>query len=82
MSGVESSDPSVKGLDVLKRWLEEVYHRPNDDMKQKMDFEAGAQFTRLNFLLTWMLAQEDQAPRWNPGNFFAEKFGRETGTKP
>ncbi|HEV2843729.1 MAG TPA: M28 family metallopeptidase, partial [Thermoanaerobaculia bacterium] len=75
MSGIETSDPSVNGLDVLKRWLEEVYHQPNDDMNQKMDFEAGAQFTRINFLLTWMMAQEDEAPRWTPGNFFGDKFG-------
>jgi hypothetical protein len=82
MSGIETSDPAIKGLDVLKRWLGEVYHQPNDDMKQTMDFEAGAQFTRINFLLTWMMAQEDEAPRWTPGNFFADKFGGKTGTKP
>lgn len=82
MTGIESSDPSIKGLDVMKRWLEEIYHQPNDDMKQKMDFETGARFTRLNFLLAWMLAQEDEAPSWSPGNFFADKFGRGNETKP
>lgn len=74
-SGVEASDPAVKGVDVVRQWLEKFYHQPGDDMKQTIDFEAGAQFTRLNFLLTWMIAQEDEPPAWNPENFLGKKFG-------
>ncbi len=74
-SGVEASDPSVKGVDVMRQWLDKSYHQPSDDMKQTMDFEAGARFTRLNFLFTWMIAQEEQIPAWNPENFLGKKFG-------
>lgn len=56
--------------------MQEVLHRPGDDMSQAMDFEAGAQFARLNFLISYLVAQDDKTPSWNPGDFFGEKFRR------
>ena len=37
---------------------------------------AGAQFAKLNFLISYLVAQDDSAPSWNPGDFFSEKFRR------
>jgi hypothetical protein len=54
-------------------WLQTTYHQPGDDMSQTFDFEAGAQFVRLNFLIGYLTAQEDEAPRWNPGDFFGQR---------
>lgn len=34
----------------------------------------------LSFLISYRIAQEENAPRWNPGDFFAETFRR--GTHP
>ena len=54
----------------------DVYHKPNDDMSQPFDFEAGAQHARLNFLTGWLVAQETARPAWNPGDFFGGLFGQ------
>jgi Zn-dependent M28 family amino/carboxypeptidase len=80
-AGIQTGD-STGGEEVFQRWLRERYHKPGDDMNQEFDFEAGAQFVRLNFLIAWQVAQEEKAPSWNPGDFFGEKFPRRTVEKP
>ena len=55
----------------------DVYHKPNDDMSQAFDFDAGAQHARLNFLTGWLVAEESARPAWNAGDFFGGLFGRE-----
>ncbi|HWM93938.1 MAG TPA: M20/M25/M40 family metallo-hydrolase [Thermoanaerobaculia bacterium] len=72
-SGFKAADPAV---DLVNTWLRERYHQPDDDMSQAIDFEAGTLFAKLNFLIAWLVAQDDQRPSWNPGDFFGEKFGR------
>jgi hypothetical protein len=71
-----ASDATLDRRAVTERWMQEVYHQPGDDMSQSMDFGAGAQFAKLSFLVTSLIAQEDRAPSWNPGDFFGEKFRR------
>jgi len=53
-----------------------VYHKPNDDMSQAFDFEAGAGHARINFLTGWQVAQETARPAWNPNDFFGDLFGK------
>ncbi|MFP5288339.1 MAG: M28 family peptidase [Thermoanaerobaculia bacterium] len=74
--GLESADPKVDSRAVWERWMQEVYHKPGDDMSQAIDFGSGVQFAKLNFLISWLVAQEDERPAWKPGDFFGEKFGR------
>jgi len=62
-------------------WVRNRYHQPSDDMSQPMDFDAAAQFTRDLFLIGYAVAQADERPRWNPGDFFGERFGT-AETKP
>lgn len=59
--------------------MQKIMHRPGDDMSQKIDVDAGARFAQLNFLISYLVAQADQAPSWNPGDFFGEKFRRSSG---
>ncbi|HYH46268.1 MAG TPA: M28 family peptidase, partial [Thermoanaerobaculia bacterium] len=73
-TGLQSGDPAIKGPARWGEWLATTYHKPGDDMAQKIDFESGAQFARLNFLVAHQIAQADRAPSWNPGDFFGEKF--------
>ena len=39
------------------------------------DFQAGATFARLNFLVAHQLAEDDDPPSWHPGDFFGDRFG-------
>jgi Zn-dependent M28 family amino/carboxypeptidase len=76
-SGALSDDPAGGGPAIVQ-WLRTTYHQPSDDMSQTFDFEAGAKFVRMNFLVGYLVAQADEAPHWKPGDFFAEKHA--TGT--
>ena len=60
---------------IALEWLNTRYHAPGDDMAQTLDFDAAAQFTRHVFLIGYTIAQDDERPRWNPGNFYGERFG-------
>ena len=74
-SGFQTGDPNKDGAAINAGYRRDVYHKPNDDMSQPFDFEAGAQHARLNFLTGWLVAQETARPAWNPGDFFGELFG-------
>jgi Zn-dependent M28 family amino/carboxypeptidase len=81
-SGFQTGDPSRDGAKINAAYRRDVYHKPNDDMSQAFDFDAGAQHARLNFLTGWMVAQETARPAWNAGDFFGGLFGRAAkGTK-
>ncbi|MCC7242836.1 MAG: M28 family peptidase, partial [Acidobacteria bacterium] len=74
-SGFTTGNPALDGAKINAAYRRDVYHKPNDDMSQAFDFEAGAAHARLNFLTGWLVAQETARPSWNPGDFFGELFG-------
>lgn len=45
-------------------------------MSQPFYFESGAKFARFNFLLGYVVAQQNERPIWNPGDFFGEHYGK------
>jgi Zn-dependent M28 family amino/carboxypeptidase len=73
--GITSMNPGIDGLAVEKKWLVTRYHTPLDNMDQPFDYESGAKAAGLNFLVGYELAQQDDRPEWNQGNFFGTKFG-------
>jgi Zn-dependent M28 family amino/carboxypeptidase len=75
IDGIISKDPNFNGLAPIKKWLVTRYHTPLDNMEQPIDFDSGARAAGLNFLVGYELAQQDQLPVWNPGDFFGTKFG-------
>ena len=50
------------------------YHRPSDDMNNNLDFEAAAKFAELKTRIALTLANDDERPLWNKGDFFARQF--------
>ena len=66
---------AVDGLEQFHQWMRNIYHTPADDMQQVFDFEAGADFARLNLLIVTDVANAEERPRWNAGDFFGERFG-------
>ncbi len=75
-SGFKTGSPDVDGAKLNAEYRRDVYHKPNDDMSQAFDFEAGASHAKLNFLTGWLVAQETARPSWNPGDFFGGLFGK------
>jgi hypothetical protein len=72
--GFESGDPEIDGDAATRTWLATVYHTPKDDFNQKMDFETGAIYARVNFLAGYLVAQSSERPTWNDGDFFGDLF--------
>lgn len=64
------------GEKAFQTFLKTNYHKPSDDLKQPINYQAGAKFARLNYEIARELADADARPAWNKGDFFGTKFGR------
>lgn len=73
--GIKAVDPTVNGLDVIKKWMTTRYHTPLDNMEQPMDFDSAAKGAVMNFLVGYQVAQHEESPIWNKGDFFGTTFG-------
>jgi Zn-dependent M28 family amino/carboxypeptidase len=74
--GMKAVDPTVNGRTLFDNWMATRYHRPNDDLQQPLNFTAATKGAQFQFLVGYHLATDEDVPRWNPGDFFGERFGR------
>jgi Zn-dependent M28 family amino/carboxypeptidase len=74
--GISSTDPKIDGFAFEKKWMVTRYHTPLDNMDQPLDYESGAKAAGLNFLVGYEIAQQNQPPEWNHGDFFGTKFAQ------
>jgi Zn-dependent M28 family amino/carboxypeptidase len=72
------------GGEKWKGFLGGAYHHPNDDMAQPIDWDSGARFARLNYLIARRLADSPQRPLWYKGDYFGDAFapGQPRATRP
>lgn len=63
-------------------FTEKDYHRPSDDMAQKIDWIAGARFAEANYRITRALADHDAPPMWYEGDFFGNLFAPDRPKAP
>jgi Zn-dependent M28 family amino/carboxypeptidase len=73
-TGWNAAAGAGEGGKAFTSFLAAAYHRPSDDTSQKIDYAAGARFTRVNYLILKAIANADQRPAWNEGDFFGELF--------
>jgi hypothetical protein len=57
-----------------RSFLGERYHEVDDDMRQPINWEAGARYARLNYLIARALGDADARPLWYRGDFFGDRF--------
>lgn len=74
--GLQSKDPNVDGSKVFGTFLSTHYHKPSDDIHQPFNWNAASTFTKVNAQIGWTLANQEEAPSWNDGDFFGETFGQ------
>jgi Zn-dependent M28 family amino/carboxypeptidase len=72
IEGFKAVDPKINGRDTSLEWERTRYHTPKDDMQQPLNFDAATKLTRVDFALGYVLAQQDQRPSWNHGDFFSD----------
>jgi len=46
------------------------YHQPSDEIGQKLDWAQGVRFVAANYAIAREIADGDERPRWNKGDFF------------
>lgn len=59
----------------FRGFLANRYHSPGDDLSQNINWQAGAKFARLNYLIAREIANGSEVPRWYRGSFFGDAFG-------
>ncbi|HKU15450.1 MAG TPA: M28 family metallopeptidase [Steroidobacteraceae bacterium] len=73
--GYEARDPSVDVTAMQRQFRATNYHQPSDDLSLPMDYGTAADLARVDLRILLEAANAPSAPRWQPGDFFAEKFG-------
>lgn len=76
VTGHGSSDSEIDGRAVWREFLSERYHTPQDQPGGvSVHWPSAAAFTRMNHEIGRLVAEADDRPRWNDGDFFGELFG-------
>jgi len=60
--------PGTESERIYRRWYRTGYHRPQDDLRQPIDWKAAADFNRFFFALVAKVADQDDAPAWKEGS--------------
>ena len=51
------------------------YHQPSDEISQPLDWAQGVRFVTVNYTIAREIADNDERPRWNKGDYFGTYFG-------
>ncbi|HEX8301824.1 M28 family metallopeptidase [Sphingomonas sp.] len=65
------------GKAAVDAFLANNYHKPSDELVQTpaIDWESGVRFVDVNYRIARAIADADQKPVWNKGDFFGTTFG-------
>jgi Zn-dependent M28 family amino/carboxypeptidase len=74
--GFRSKDPDIDGAAAFQEHLATHYHRPSDDSTRPVDWESALRFARANVRIGAAIADADERPAWNDGDFFGTRFGK------
>ncbi|MDB2331538.1 M28 family metallopeptidase [Alteromonas sp.] len=74
--GLKSKDPNVDGSKVFGQFLSTHYHKPSDDVNQPFNWKAAETFTKVNAQIGLTLANQEEKPMWNEGDFFGNTFSK------
>ena len=51
------------------------YHQPSDEVSLPIDWAQGVRFVGVNYAIAREIADADERPRWNKGDFFGLLYG-------
>ncbi|MBB5711402.1 M20/M25/M40 family metallo-hydrolase [Sphingomonas xinjiangensis] len=67
--------PGGEGAAAQRLFLDDDYHQPSDQMNLPFNWASAAKFMRVNYAAARAIADADERPRWNKGDFFGTLFG-------
>jgi len=62
--------PAGWGKEQVEAWTEEHYHQPSDELTADWSYAGMVQDARLGFYAGWLVAEQEEMPRWTPGDEF------------
>lgn len=68
--GTKASSPGLDIVTLTKKWRNENYHKPSDEIGNSFDYAAARKYVQLNFLISYSVAQTAARPTWNAGDYF------------
>lgn len=71
-------EPDATGVEREEAYRSERYHQPDDEMLPEYTMGGAAQQSAAAFLVSWVAANADRAPRWHPDSPFAPPGARDT----
>ena len=65
------------GKAAIDAFMKDHYHQPSDELTQlpAIDWEQGVRFVDVNYRIAREIADGDQRPLWNKGDFFGTLYG-------
>lgn len=75
-AGIQASEPGVDTQAQAREFLRNHYHQPSDQADLPIHYPTAVRLARLNQLIGSEVADADERPAWNEGNFFGERFAR------
>jgi Zn-dependent M28 family amino/carboxypeptidase len=66
--------PGGPGAAAQKLFLDNNYHKPSDQLDLPFDWNSAAKFKHVGLATALSLANGDERPRWNKGDFFGVLF--------
>lgn len=69
-----------KDMESFRNMYGTRYHQPSDDMTMPFNWDAGATFAKMNFLVGYEVANSDSHPGWKSDDWLAEVFGQKAAT--
>ncbi|MBF9142623.1 M28 family peptidase [Hymenobacter properus] len=74
--GNKTADGRNNLSEEVQKWRAVTYHKPQDDINGRFDFDAGRKYVQLCFLIGYQVAQDPTRPTWNKGDFFGVRYGK------
>ena len=74
MTGFKSTDENINGGEVFGDFLKNHYHQHSDQLDLPIRYDAAAKFALVNMMIGLEIANQDQRPTWNKGDFFGKTF--------
>ena len=74
IGGMVSADGKRDPKMALRKFLRDHYHQPSDEASLPIAYGDASRLARLNARIGRIVGDAAQRPRWNPGDFFGERF--------
>jgi hypothetical protein len=71
--GTKSDIPGFDLVSFVKEWRAKYYHMPADGPDGIFNYAAAKTYVKLNFLISYSMAQTVKRPEWNKGDLFGVK---------